>query len=48
MKPLGTCILTLAPAIASLPLTAHQSTTEHDIRAICEYLRAIPPATPGP
>lgn len=31
-----------------MPWPAYQDMTTHDIRAIYEYLRAIPPATPGP
>lgn len=30
-----------------MPWPTYQTMTEHDIRAIYEYLRAIPPATPG-
>jgi hypothetical protein len=48
MKSLGTFIPAFAPVTASLPLTQHHSLTDHDLRAIYEYLRVFPPATPGP
>ncbi len=31
-----------------MPWPTYQNMNDHDIRAIYEYLRAIPPATPGP
>lgn len=36
------------PLLQVMPWPTYQSMSDHDIRAIYEYLRAIPPATPGP
>ena len=36
------------PLLQVMPWPTFQSMKEHDLRAIYEYLRAIPPATPGP
>lgn len=37
----------MGPLLQVMPWPTYQSMTDHDIRAIYEYLRAIPPATPG-
>jgi hypothetical protein len=37
----------ISPLLQVMPWPTYQDMTEHDIRAIYEYLRAIPPATPG-
>jgi hypothetical protein len=37
----------ISPLLQVMPWPTYQSMTDHDIRAIYEYLRAIPPATPG-
>lgn len=36
------------PLLQVMPWPTYQSMTDHDIRAIYEYLSAIPPANPGP
>jgi hypothetical protein len=36
------------PLLQVMPWPTYQSMSDHDIRAIYEYLSAIPPATPGP
>ena len=38
----------ISPLLQVMPWPTYQSMSDHDIRAIYEYLRAIPPATPGP
>ncbi len=35
------------PLLQVMPWPSYQNMTNHDLRAIYEYLRAIPPATPG-
>lgn len=35
------------PLLQVMPWPTFQSMSDHDLRAIYEYLRAIPPATPG-
>ncbi len=37
----------ISPLLQVMPWPTYQSMSDHDIRAIYEYLRAIPPATPG-
>jgi hypothetical protein len=37
----------ISPLLQVMPWPTYQSMTDHEIRAIYEYLRAIPPATPG-
>jgi hypothetical protein len=36
------------PLLQVMPWYTYQNMSDHDIRAIYEYLSAIPPATPGP
>jgi hypothetical protein len=36
------------PFLQVMPWPTYQNMTDRDIRAIYEYLKAIPPATPGP
>jgi hypothetical protein len=38
----------ISPLLQVMPWPTYQSMTDHEILAIYEYLRAIPPATPGP
>jgi hypothetical protein len=38
----------MGPLLQVMPWPTFQNMNDHDIRAIYEYLRAIPPATPGP
>jgi hypothetical protein len=38
----------MGPLLQVMPWPTYQSMTDHDLRAIHEYLSAIPPATPGP
>ncbi len=38
----------ISPLLQVMPWPTYQEMTEHELRAIYEYLSAIPPATPGP
>ena len=38
----------ISPLLQVMPWPTFQEMSDHDIRAIYEYLRSIPPATPGP
>ncbi len=38
----------MGPLLQVMPWPTYQNMTDHDIRAIYEYLSVIPPATPGP
>ncbi len=38
----------VTPLLQVMPWPGYQSMSDHDIRAIYEYLKAIPPAVPGP
>jgi hypothetical protein len=38
----------ISPLLQVMPWPTYQSMTDHDIEAIYAFLKAIPPATPGP
>jgi hypothetical protein len=38
----------MGPLLEVIPWPTFQNMSDHDLRAIYEYLSAIPPATPGP
>jgi hypothetical protein len=38
----------MGPLLQVMPWPTYQNMTDRELRAMYEYLRAIPPATPGP
>lgn len=38
----------ISPLLQVMPWPLYQEMSDHDLRAIYEYLRAVPPAKPGP
>jgi hypothetical protein len=38
----------ISPLLQVMPWATYQDMTDHELRAIYEYLKAIPPAKPGP